>query len=53
MPKKIISDDGLEIWYGQYNKFQQPKGVCFLTFDCQAVNKGIYIKTAKRLRVAL
>jgi secreted Zn-dependent insulinase-like peptidase len=53
MPKKIISDDGLEIWYGQDNKFQQPKGDCFLTFDCQAVNEGIYIKTAKRLWVAL
>jgi insulysin len=53
LPKQIISENGLDIWYGQDDKFQQPKGDCFLTFDCQAVNEGIHITTAKRLWVAL
>jgi insulysin len=53
LPQKILSENGLDIWYGQDNKFQQPKGDCFLTFDCQAVNDGINVTTAKRLWVAL
>jgi insulysin len=53
IPKQIISEEGLDIWYGQDDKFQQPKGDCFLTFDCQAVNEGIYVMAAKRLWVAL
>ena len=53
LPKKIISEDGLAIWYGQDDKFKQPKGDCFLTFDCLAVNEGVQITTAKRLWVAL
>jgi insulysin len=53
LPKKILSENGLDIWYGQDDKFHQPKGDCFLTFDCQAVNEGIFVTTAKRLWVAL
>lgn len=53
LPKKIVSENGLDIWYGQDDKFKQPKGDCFLTFDCQAVNEGIHLTTAKRLWVAL
>ena len=53
LPKKIISENGLDIWFGQDNKFQQPKGNCFLTFDCQAINEGIQITTSKRLWIAL
>lgn len=53
LPKKIVSQQGLEIWYGQDDKFKQPKGDCFLTFDCLAVNEGIHITTAKRLWIAL
>jgi len=53
LPKKIISETGLDIWFGQDDKFKQPKGDCFLTFDCQAVNEGIAVTTAKRLWVAL
>jgi secreted Zn-dependent insulinase-like peptidase len=53
LPKQIINEKGLDIWYGQDDKFKQPKGDCFLTFDCQAVNEGIQLTTAKRLWVAL
>ena len=53
LPKQIISENGLDIWYGQDDKFNQPKGDCFLTFDCQAVNEGIDVTAAKRLWVAL
>jgi len=53
LPKQIITENGLDIWYGQDDKFQQPKGDCFLTFDCHAVNEGIEVTTAKRLWVAL
>jgi secreted Zn-dependent insulinase-like peptidase len=53
LPQKIINEPGLEIWYGQDHKFKQPKGDCFLTFDCQAVNEGVQVTAAKRLWVAL
>ena len=53
VPKQIISENGLDIWYGQDDKFHQPKGDCFLTFDCQAINEGIDVTTTKRLWVAL
>lgn len=53
LPKQIINEDGLNIWFGQDDKFKQPKGDCFLTFDCEAVNEGLHITTAKRLWVAL
>jgi secreted Zn-dependent insulinase-like peptidase len=53
LPKQILSESGLEIWFGQDDKFKQPKGDCFLTFDCEAVNEGIQLSTAKRLWVAL
>ncbi|GAC18887.1 insulinase family protein [Paraglaciecola arctica] len=53
LPKQIIKENGLDIWYGQDDKFKQPKGDCFLSFDCQAVNEGIQLTTAKRLWVAL
>jgi secreted Zn-dependent insulinase-like peptidase len=53
LPKKIVSENGLDIWFGQDDKFRQPKGDCFLTFDCQAVNEGVKLTTAKRLWVAL
>jgi secreted Zn-dependent insulinase-like peptidase len=53
LPQQIINENGLDIWYGQDNKFNQPKGDCFLTFDCQAVNEGIYVTAAKRLWIAL
>jgi insulysin len=53
LPVHIINENGLDIWYGQDDKFHQPKGDCFLTFDCQAVNEGIQLTTAKRLWVAL
>lgn len=53
LPQKIVSETGLHIWYGQDNKFKQPKGHCFLTFDCPVVNQGIEIVAGKRLWVAL
>lgn len=53
LPQQIIKEPGLDIWYGQDDKFQQPKGDCFLTFDCEAVNEGIHVTTAKRLWIAL
>ncbi|MGJ8678867.1 insulinase family protein [Paraglaciecola sp.] len=52
-PQKVIEDPGLHIWYGQDSKFNQPKGDCYLTFDCLAVNQGIEVVTAKRLWIAL
>lgn len=52
-PRPIVQQEGLTIWYGQDSKFKQPKGDCFLTFDCEAVNQGIQVVTAKRLWIAL
>ncbi|MEO9943948.1 insulinase family protein [Paraglaciecola sp.] len=53
LPQKIVSETGLHIWYGQDDKFKQPKGHCFLTFDCPVVNQGIEIVAGKRLWIAL
>ncbi|MFT2091259.1 insulinase family protein [Paraglaciecola sp. 2405UD69-4] len=53
LPHKIVNKDGLELWYGQDNQFKQPKGNCFLTFDCPAINQGVDIIAGKRLWVAL
>jgi secreted Zn-dependent insulinase-like peptidase len=53
LPKQIISENGLEFWYGQDDTFNQPKGDCFLTFDCQAIDEGIYVAATKRLWIAL
>ncbi|MBU3002025.1 insulinase family protein [Paraglaciecola arctica] len=53
LPKKIVCENGLDFWYGQDHKFKQPKGDCFLTFDCPAINEGVQLTTAKRLWVAL
>jgi secreted Zn-dependent insulinase-like peptidase len=52
-PKLIIEEKGLNVWFGQDNQFLQPKGHCFLTFDCEAVNEGIQVTAAKRLWIAL
>ncbi|WP_158968263.1 insulinase family protein [Paraglaciecola sp. L3A3] len=53
VPKPIVQQTGLNLWYGQDNKFKQPKGDCFLTFDCAAVNEGIELVSAKRLWIGL
>ncbi|MCF2950351.1 insulinase family protein [Paraglaciecola aquimarina] len=52
-PIQLINQAGLQIWYGQDNKFSQPKGDCFLSFDCPAVTQGIEVVAAKRLWIAL
>lgn len=53
LPQKIVEQAGLELWFGQDNKFAQPKGDCFLTFDCLASGNGLEMSTYKRLWVAL
>lgn len=53
LPKQIIKQRGLDLWFGQDEQFLQPKGDCFLTFDCQAITEGIEVATYKRLWVAL
>lgn len=52
-PQKIVTDNGLAVWFGQDNLFQQPKGDCFLSFDCSAVSEGVEVSTYKRLWVAM
>ena len=53
IPQRIVAQEGLALWFGQDHKFRQPKGDCFLTFDCAASANGINISTYKRLWVAL
>jgi insulysin len=53
LPQRIVDEKGLELWFGQDHKFLQPKGDCFLTFDCAASANGITTATHKRLWVAL
>jgi insulysin len=53
LPTQLIDEAGLAIWYGQDHTFLQPKGDCYLTFDCAASANGIEMATYKRLWVAL
>ncbi len=53
MPLKIIKRDGLDIWFAQDHKFKLPKGDCYLSFNCQAVNSGLELVTIKHLWIAL
>jgi insulysin len=53
LPVKITQCRGLDVWFGQDDKFKQPKGDCFLSFDCDAVTQGIELVTMKRLWIAL
>lgn len=52
-PKRITQQPGLDVWFGQDHKFLQPKGDCFISFDCEAVSHGIEISAYKRLWVAM
>lgn len=52
-PAKIIDSEGLDLWFGQDHKFKQPKGDCFLSFDCGVVAEGVEVSTYKRLWVAM
>lgn len=53
IPQRLIQQAGMELWFGQDDKFLQPKGDCFLTFDCAASTSGIEMATFKRLWVGL
>ncbi len=52
-PVKLIEEPNMGFWFGQDHKFNQPKGDCFISFDCDAVTSGIEAVTYKRLWVAL
>jgi insulysin len=53
LPQNIITKPGMSLWFGQDHDFLQPRGDCFLSFDCQAVNEGIDVIALKRLWAAL
>ncbi|MFT5676309.1 MAG: insulysin [Paraglaciecola sp.] len=53
LPVKITHRKGLDVWFGQDHKFKQPKGDCFLSFDCDAVTQGLELVTLKRLWIAI
>lgn len=53
LPTKILDTQHLRVWYAQDKDFEQPKGDCFISFDCAAVTQGAKISALKRLWVAL
>ncbi|MDO6691685.1 insulinase family protein [Aliiglaciecola sp. 3_MG-2023] len=53
LPSKILHNENLQVWFAQDSQFSQPKGDCFISFDCEAVTQGIKVSAYKRLWVAL
>lgn len=52
-PEIIVQKPGMHFWFGQDHKFCQPKGDCFISFDCAAVKQGVESSTHKRIWVAM
>ncbi|WP_342804662.1 insulinase family protein [Alteromonas sp. M12] len=53
LPSRILHEQNLQVWFAQDSLFSQPKGDCFISFDCEAVTQGAKISAYKRLWVAL
>lgn len=53
LPQKIINTEQVEVWYGQDDKFNYPRGDCYVSFDCAATSQGLTTATAKKLWIAL
>jgi insulysin len=53
LPQNIVAEPGLKLWFAQDHDFLQPRGDCYLSFDCQAINEGLEVIALKRLWVAL
>ncbi|WJG10635.1 insulinase family protein [Aliiglaciecola sp. LCG003] len=53
IPRKTFEAENLRVWFAQDQQFNQPKGDCFISFDCQAIAEGSEVSAYKRLWVAL
>lgn len=53
IPTKILQQQNLQVWYAQDDQFKQPKGDCFISFDCKAVTQGAAVSAYKRLWVSM
>ncbi|MFQ3235459.1 MAG: insulysin [Paraglaciecola sp.] len=53
LPQKIVHTHQVDSWYGQDDKFNQPRGDCYASFDCAATTQGIVSATLKKLWIAL
>ncbi|MFT4942172.1 MAG: insulysin, partial [Paraglaciecola sp.] len=53
LPQKIVHTSQVDAWYGQDDKFNQPRGDCYVSFDCAATSQGVVTATLKRLWIAL
>ncbi|WP_084407216.1 insulinase family protein [Aestuariibacter salexigens] len=51
-PTAVIQTQNQSFWFLQDDKYKQPKGDCFISFDCEAVQQGIRVITHKRLWIA-
>ena len=52
-PVKIVDNPEFSLWFAQDHKFKQPKGDCFLSFDCALTHQGVEMAAYKRLWVAI
>ncbi|MDC0601859.1 insulinase family protein [Aliiglaciecola sp.] len=52
-PQFIRQLGQLDVWFAQDDVFRQPKGDCFISFDCAAVSQGAMISAHKRLWIGL
>lgn len=52
-PQFIHHTDHIDVWFAQDKTFKQPKGDCFISFDCDVVSEGITVSAYKRLWIGL
>ncbi|GAA0853568.1 insulinase family protein [Aliiglaciecola litoralis] len=57
VPKRIYESDAMHVWFAQDDQFCQPKGDCYVSFDCAAVADadadGASVSAYKRLWAGL
>lgn len=52
VPRALINETGMQIWFAQDQQFHSPKGDIYLSFDSAALTQNIHQVAAKRLWLA-
>lgn len=49
LPQKILSGNGVNVWFAQDQQFYSPKGDIYVSFDCVAFSDSLEAVAAKRI----
>ncbi|GAC08058.1 insulinase family protein [Paraglaciecola chathamensis] len=53
IPQQTFDTADFNVWFGQDNQFELPRGDCYVSFDCQAATLGVEAAATKKLWIAL